>query len=145
MKELEYPFDSAVIMKKKKAVRRELLEETEKKRIPLRIAVLGGCTTNDIVKVLELFLLNYGIAPAFYESEYNRFFEDAMFQNPELEAFSPELIFLCTCNRNITAYPSVSDSAQEVSTKLDAAFRHFETILHFLIDRRNQILHWAHY
>ena len=44
MKELEYPFDSEYLLKKKRAVRKALLAEagpfTEKK-----IAVLGGSTT----------------------------------------------------------------------------------------------------
>ena len=66
MRELEYPFDGDYIIMKKKALRRELLKK--EKLLPLRIAVLGGYTTDDIVKVLELFLLNSGIKPDFYES-----------------------------------------------------------------------------
>ena len=56
MRELEYPFDGEVILKKSKKIKRALLEErsdfTEK-----RIAVLGGSTTHDIIRMLELFLL----------------------------------------------------------------------------------------
>ena len=52
-----------------------------------RIAVLGGSTTNDIVSMLELFLLNCGIQPVFYQSEYAQYWQDAMFDAPELAAF----------------------------------------------------------
>ncbi|MCI9315548.1 MAG: HAD family hydrolase, partial [Lachnospiraceae bacterium] len=73
MKELEYPFDSEYILKKSKKLKRQLLENAQAASTPLlqkRIAVLGGSTTHDIIRVLEVFLLNHGIEPVFYESEY---------------------------------------------------------------------------
>ncbi|MCF0142753.1 MAG: HAD family hydrolase, partial [Parasporobacterium sp.] len=90
MKELEYPFNGSEILKKKKSLKRELLGDGSV-RLKKRIAVLGGSTTANAVQVLELFLLNYGIEPEFYESEYNKFYEDAVFGNPELDAFSPDV------------------------------------------------------
>ena len=104
MKELEYPFDPEWMIKKKKSIRKELLEEAEKNGVTFlekKIAILGGQTTQNIKLVLELFLLNQGIRPSFYESEYNQWFEDGMFPNAELEAFAPDLIYVCTCVRNI--------------------------------------------
>ena len=62
MKELEYPFDSAYIMKKKKSLKKSLLSDG-KMRIKKKIGVLGGSTTADIVRVMELFLLDCGIEP----------------------------------------------------------------------------------
>ncbi len=123
MKELEYPFDGELIIQKKKSLKRELMKKEG--LIPLKIAVLGGATTNDIVKVMELFLLDQGIRPEFYESEYNRFYEDAMFPNPELEAFAPEIIFICTCNRNINEYPELTDTPEEAAQKLENEYSRF--------------------
>ena len=60
MKELEYPFDSEYILKKKKSIRKELLKQ-EGTFLKKKIAVLGGSTTSDMIKVLDLFLLNQGI------------------------------------------------------------------------------------
>lgn len=60
MKELEYPFDSGYLLKKKRSIKRQLLSDGSV-RIKKKIAVLGGSTTNDIINMLELFLLNYGI------------------------------------------------------------------------------------
>ena len=65
MRELEYPFDPGYIMKKRRSIKKELLK-TDKPFIEKRIAVLGGSTTHDIIDILELFLLNYGIRPTFY-------------------------------------------------------------------------------
>lgn len=131
MRELEYPFDSEYILKKSKKIKRQLLEQVkdaERNGILLqkRIAVLGGSTTHDIIRILELFLLNQGISPLFYESEYGQYWQDAMFENEELEAFHPDLIYIHTSNRNITLYPQISDSREEIAEKQTEVFRHFE-------------------
>ena len=69
---LQYPLKPDEIMRKKKRIRRELLAENGE-RTPCRIAILGGSTTAPIREIVELFLLDKGIAPIFYESEYNKF------------------------------------------------------------------------
>lgn len=126
MRELEYPFDGEVILKKSKKIKRALLEErsdfTEK-----RIAVLGGSTTHDIIRMLELFLLEQGIRPVFYESEYAQYWQDVMFDNPELRSFAPDLIFIHTTNRNLV-FPSVSDSQERVDGLLSEQYDHFRVM-----------------
>ena len=116
MKELMYPFDSSYILKNKKKLKKLLDKNSfvsEKK-----IAVLGGSTTNDITKVLELFLLNYRIKPIFYESEYNKYYEDAVFGNPELDEFKPDIIYLHTTFRNITRFPHPANTSEEINKLL---------------------------
>lgn len=115
---LEYPFDSEYLLKKKRSIRRQLLGQTEE-REEVKIAILGGSTTNEIVAQMELFLLNSGIRPSFYESEYNQFFQEAMFANDNLEQFAPDLIYIHTSNRNITSFPKLSDSVEEIERMLD--------------------------
>ena len=117
MKELHYPFDPDYILSKKKSIRRKLLENQDG-MIDKRVAILGGYTTSDIKLILELFLLNNGIRPEFYESEYNQYYQDAMFDNPELKEFKPDIVYICTSNRNITRYPSLNDSKEEVDNLL---------------------------
>ena len=117
MKELEYPFDAESVLKKKKSLKKQLLSDDTAKFIDKKIAILGGETTQNIKIMLELFLLNYGIKPEFYESEYNQYYEDGMFPNPELEEFSPDLIYVCTCIRNIVDFPLASDSKDIVDAK----------------------------
>lgn len=127
MKELQYPFDSSYILSKKKSIKRELLNQnityTDKK-----IAILGGSTTSNIKLILELFLLNYGIRPSFYESEYNRYYQDAVFDNPELKEFAPDVIYVCTSNVNVTAYPLISDSSEEVDKLLNQEYEKFVSV-----------------
>lgn len=126
MKELEYPFDAEWILKKKKSIKKELLNQDNVNFISKKIAILGGSTTNDIKNILELFLLNYGINPIFYESEYNQFYEDGMFSNPMLEKFAPDILYIHTSNRNITDYPIMTDTKEIVDQKLNVVIKKFE-------------------
>ena len=134
MKELEYPFDSEYILKKSKKIKRELLENGTS-FLSKKIAVLGGSTTHDIVRVLEVFLLNQGIIPTFYESEYAQYFQDVMFDNPELVEFEPELIYIHTSNRNITVYPSVTDTAEQADALLEEQYEHFRVMWDKIADK----------
>lgn len=117
MKELQYPFDVNEILTKKKSIRRALLENSSN-MTKKNIAILGGYTTNNIKLIMELFLLDQGIQPEFYESEYNQFYQDAMFDNTALEEFGPDIIYICTSNRNIERYPDIDDSAEQVESQL---------------------------
>lgn len=125
MKELEYPFDASYIVEHKKKLKKKLLENGDQ-RIPVKIAVLGGSTTKDITDILELFLLNYGIESKFYESEYGQYYQDAIFSNPRLEDFRPDIIYICTSNHNITRYPDIRDSEEDVNELVTSELGKFE-------------------
>ena len=125
MKDLDYPFNSDYIIRKKKSLKKQLLADENTKYIGKKIAILGGETTENIKLVLELFLLNYGIRPDFYESEYNRYYEDGMFPNSDLEEFKPDIIYVCTCVRNIIEWPVMTDSKNDVDTKRQALMDKF--------------------
>ena len=133
MRELEYPFDAGYLLKKSKRIKRTLLEQTAADGTPVtflkkRIAVLGGSTTHDIIRMLELFLLNYGIEPEFYESEYAQYWQDAMFDNEELVRFHPDLIYIHTTGRNITFFPDMEDSLQGIEDKFESQMNHFRVM-----------------
>ena len=135
MKELEYPFDSEWIMRKKLSIKKQLLNDQATQFVEKRIAILGGSTTSEIKNMMELFLLNYSIKPIFYESEYNRFYEDGMFDNPELVEFSPEIIYIHTSNRNILGWPMVADDAETVEGKLQQTVNKFTMLWKHLEDK----------
>ena len=124
LKELIYPFDPAYILENKRKLKKLLLEESNS-FVDKKIAILGGYTTSAVKQIMELFLLNNGIRPSFYESEYNKFYEDAMFDNEELKAFDPDIIYVCTSNRNITRYPELND---DVDSLLNNEYKKYENI-----------------
>lgn len=131
---LNFPFDSETILRKKLSIKRKLLADNTP-RIPKKIAVLGGVTTNEIVSILELFLLNYGIEPSFYESEYNQYYQEGMFDNSKLLAFAPDIIYVCTSWHNIELFPKVSDSMETASKLALEEFGRFKGLWESLRNR----------
>ena len=127
MKVLEYPFNTNEILSKKKKIKRELLEEN-RERTKKNIAILGGSTTSNIKQRMELFLLDNGIEPQFYESEYNQYYEDAVFQNEKLIAFKPDIIYICTSNRNIDVYPRLDHSEADIDSLIENVVTKFQCI-----------------
>ncbi len=123
MKELEYPLDIDYILKNKRHIKKELLNNNFS--VEKRIAILGGSTTSDVKNMLEIFLLNYGIKAEFYESEYNKFYEDAVFANEELTRFNPDIIYVHTTVRNIRAFPNITDTEEEINVKLNSEINCF--------------------
>jgi FkbH-like protein len=123
---LNYPFDSSIILRKKKSIKKELLlnEPTSK----LNIAILGGSTTSEIKNILELFLLKHGYLPSFYESEYNQYYEDAVFGNEALTKFAPDFIYIHTTNANITSFPSYNMDEEEVGQLLNNEISKYSNI-----------------
>ena len=121
---LTYPFNSEYILQNRRKIKKEL-QGLNAARTKKRIAVLGGATTGIIRPVLELFLLDMGIEPEFYESEYNRFWQDGMFGTPELDEFAPEIVYIHTCNRNISVWPEPEDSREAADAKLEAEYSRY--------------------
>ncbi len=124
---LIYPFDSEKLMRKRKAMKRLLLEQ-EIDWVDKKIAILGGSTVDDVRDMMELFLLNEGIRPTFYQSEYNKFFEDAVFGNPELDEFSPDVVYIHTTTKNILKWPDVTFDEEATEQLLKEQFSYFETV-----------------
>ena len=52
MEILKYPLDSENILKKRRSIKKQLLNDGSE-RIKKNIAILGGSTTNDILNTLE--------------------------------------------------------------------------------------------
>ena len=135
MKELNFPFDSKDIIRRRLAIKKELLSDGTA-RVKKKIAVLGGSTTNHVVSALELFLLNFGIEPIFYQSEYNKFYEDAVFGNAELDSFEPDVIYIHTTSRNITKLPvGPAVKAEQVEKDLNEQFAYFKQVWESLMQR----------
>lgn len=108
----DYPINSSFILRKKHTIKKALLANED--LIPKKIAVLGGSTTAEIRNILELFLLKIGIKPEFYESEYNRYYEEAVFENEKLRQFKPDIVYVHTTNKNISSYPLMNDSPDDI-------------------------------
>ena len=125
MNQLRYPFDNQNLLKTRKKLKRALLSDNTQ-RVKKRIAVLGGSTTSDVISMLDVFLLSYGIEGEFYESEYAQYWQDAVFSNDELDSFKPDLIYIHTTSRNIIHKVNPAMSKEQCSENLEKEFERFK-------------------
>lgn len=123
-----YPYDKELLLRKQKRLRRMLLERKDVSYTEKRIAILDGSTTKDIRDILELFLLASGIQPIFYESEYNKYFEDAVFGNPVLDEFQPEIIIVFTSVVNIVERPDLHDDKETEQKRVENEFLRYQKV-----------------
>ena len=136
---LTYPFDVAMLRKKQKAIRRELLEQ-DVVLLEKRIAILGGSTTNIFRDFLELFLLDAGVKPIFYESEYAQYYEEAVFQNDALSEFAPDIIFVFTTSVNLKEQPSVFETKEEADARINREYTRYQSIWDGLAARYHAVI-----
>lgn len=121
---LAHPIDAQIILRKRRAIRQELDKGSYPQKV--RIAILGGSTTQEIKSMLDLFLRASGIEPTFYESEYKKYFEDVMFDNPALAEFKPEIIFIHTTWMNVIDWPTPLATEEQVEGNLRSELGRFE-------------------
>jgi hypothetical protein len=82
-----WPVDPAYLARNARRLTRELRSEPLRQKV--RIAILSGSTTQEVALFLEVLLLERGIDPVFWHSEYGRYWEDSVLGNEELDAFAP--------------------------------------------------------
>lgn len=127
---LQFPFDATALSLNKTKLKKSLREavEASSSSRQLKVAVLGGGTTNKITDALELKLLSENFNCSFYNSEYNRFFEEVVFDTGRLWDFSPDVIYICTSIRNIDSFPTPHDNAESIAKKVDTTFAKYLTV-----------------
>jgi FkbH-like protein len=123
---LDFPFDCHKILRKKQSIKRDL--EKQPGLIKKRIAILGGSTTSEVKLLIEIFLLKEGIQSIFYESEYNKYAEDILFENPKLEKFKPEIIYIHTSIINITSFPTIGETEEGIQDRIEKEFSNWEEL-----------------
>jgi FkbH-like protein len=126
LKVLRFPFDAASIVRQRKSLLKILLKQTN--LVPTRVAILGGSTTSEVKNMLELFLLAEGIRPFFYESGYNRYSEDVLFENRDLWNFKPDIVYMHTTWHNISQFPRLMEPEAEVEQRVRSEMARFELL-----------------
>lgn len=118
MQALEYPFDGEALLRKKRALRRELAAQPG--LVEKKVAIVSGTTVGEVKNMLELFLLNSGIRPAFWEGPYGLYYESIAFDDGSLAAFAPDVIYIHTSVHNLQNLPCPADSAGAAEEKFAA-------------------------
>lgn len=138
MKELDYPFNSADIRRQAKKFKKQLLDQ--KNLFSKRVAILSGSTVGQMKVMLELFLLNQGIQPVLYEGQYNKYYEESVFENAELSEFKPDVIYIHTTVRNIQEWPLAGDDTNQVKEKVEQQIHRFVQIWENLWQKTGAII-----
>lgn len=125
--ELTYPFDAALVLQKKRAIKKALLEQSG--LIDKKIAILSGGTVGELTPMLELFLLLCGIRPIFWQGGYGLYYENLLFDDGSLAEFSPDVIYIHISSRNLRFWPKPTNSEEEAEKKLEKEFEHYKTVL----------------
>jgi len=120
------PSSAAEILRRRRLLKNELLKQTN--LIPTRIAILGGSTTAEIKATLEVFLLARGLQPTFYESGYNCYSDDILFENPALWSFKPDIVFVHTSWQNVAQFPALSENEADVENHVRREMARFECL-----------------
>ena len=120
----EMPLDELLL--RRKAVRRQLLAREGLKEI--RICVLGGTTTNELVDLAEILLLRCAFKPIFHQSEYGRYYEDAVLEPQLIAEFKPDIVYVHTGSQNIQQFPPISCTEEAFDGFVTAELSRFKTI-----------------
>ena len=114
------------LLLRRKSLRRQFVERGSLQ--PVRIAILGGGTTSELVKLLDLWLLESGFEPTFHESEYGRYYVDAVHDTDALVAFQPDIVYLHTSVRDIRGFSTLGCSQDEFRAAVQAELSRWQEI-----------------
>lgn len=130
---LNFPFEIDKIAIKKSIWIKELSKNESLQT--KKIAILGGSTTNELKEQLKLFGLFGGLNFEFWESDYDRWYESAIFDNASLLTFKPDVIYLYTTIKNLDELPSADSNAYTVNSALGESLKKITTACEALADR----------
>ena len=89
----------------------------------LRLAVLGGPSTVQLVQLVEAFLAAEGIAAEIFEAEYGVFRQEILTCGSALDKFGPQVVFLATGSADIARHPVPEMSLEAVIEVADAEWK----------------------
>ncbi len=114
------------VLLKRKSLKRSLSGKEGLQSV--RIAILGGSTTNEVADLLELWLLDSGFLPCLYQSEYGRFYEDAVVDSVDLIEFRPDLIYIHTSVLDIRGFAPLGASIDEAESCVHSELLRYQAI-----------------
>ena len=94
------------LLRKQKRLRRELRAMEGLRE--LRVAILGGSTTNEIADLLELQLLASRFRPVIHQAEYGGYYTYSVLDPSALVEFKPDIVYVHTSYLDIEAKPTAT-------------------------------------
>jgi len=94
----------------------------------LRVAILGGYTTQPIAVALRTFLLAEGYLVDIYESEYDSYKMEVLNPQSGLYTFKPHIVLFATGPMNINTFPHLGSSSDEVKSLVNAFVEEYRSL-----------------
>ena len=86
----------------------------------LRLAVLGGPSTIQLVELLAVFLTAAGIETRIFQGGYGLFRQDILTSGSALDAFAPQIVFVATSGRDAGRRPDITEGREAVVARVEA-------------------------
>ena len=100
----------------------------KKNKRKIKIAILGGSTTDLIKDNLFNLFKDSNFNPDFYLSEYNQFYFEGLKPSKKLISFKPDFIYLHTSNMNIDEFPKIGANNKEVKNLINKTLNKYKSI-----------------
>ena len=98
------------------------------KKDKIKIAILGGSTTDLIKNSLSKYLAINNIEGIFFQSEYNQFYFEGINPSEKLKKFKPQIIYIHSTTSNIEEFPLVGSRNKEVEKLINKVFSKYKSI-----------------
>jgi predicted enzyme involved in methoxymalonyl-ACP biosynthesis len=116
-------FEVCDLLQKRKQIKRILSEQAD--LLEIRLAILAGSTANELVDLLELHLLASGLRPAFYVSEYDKYYEESVIDPAALITFRPDFAYIYTSYVNLKHLSSMQCNEEQLAENVMAELSPF--------------------
>lgn len=94
----------------------------------LRLAVVGGPTTTQLVWLIDAFLAAAGVEAEIWEGDYGVFRQAVLMPDPGLDAFQPQVLFMATGARDVGALPGFDMRGDEVEAMARQEFEEWSRL-----------------
>ena len=106
----------------------------------LRIAILGGYTTQPIRLAIRTAALSEGFLVRIYEAEYNTYQMTILDSASELYDFEPDMVLLAIGSVNIKEFPKLGASSEEVDHMVQSVLQHYQYLWKLVRDRTRALI-----
>jgi FkbH-like protein len=93
----------------------------ESASLEIRVAFLGGATTQELGSWLDLFVGQHGIRAVGHHGDFGRYFEELTMDAARLEEFAPQVVFLNLGARDLTSTLSPTATAGDLEQAVAAS------------------------
>ena len=76
---------------------------------PVKLAVIGSYTTQQLTELIDLNLFGLGVDAELYEADYDVFRQEILDPSSGLYAFGPQFVFICSGHHDLANVPGIED------------------------------------